>query len=59
MDLRFRHLQEAEKYYQAAAVVLTEHAVKLVERSMQFSNHRIVRFTDPNRASILSYLGKW
>ena len=61
--VRFRHLQEAEKYNQAraAAVVLTEHAVKLLEKSMQFSNHRLVRFAEPNRASVLSYLdlGKW
>ena len=58
MDLRFRH-QEAEKYNQAAAVVLTEYAVKLLEKSMHFSSHRLVRFADPNRASVLSYLGKW
>ena len=59
MDLRFRHLQEAEKYNQAAAVFLTEHAVELLEKSMKFGNHRLVRFADPNRASAPSYFGKW
>ena len=53
MGLRFRHLQEA-KYNQVAAVVLTEHAVKLLEKSMQFSNHRLVRFADPNCAFVPS-----
>ena len=40
-------------------MVLTKYSVKLLEESMQFSNHQLVRFADPHHASILSYLGKW
>ena len=49
MDLRFRHLQEAQEY--DPATVLTKHAVKLLEQSTQFSNHHLVRSADPHRAS--------
>ena len=57
MDLRFRHLQEAQKYNPAE--VLTKYSAKLLEQSMQFSHHQQIRFADPNRASVQSYLGKW
>lgn len=57
MDLRFRHLREAQKYDPPA--VLTEHAVKFLEQSMKFSNLRLVRFADPHQASVLYYRGKW
>ena len=57
MDLRFRHLQDAQKY--DPATVLTKYSSKLLEQSMQFSNHQLVRFADPHHASVLSFLGKW
>ena len=57
MDLRFRHLQEAQKYDPTA--VLTKYSAKLLEQSMQLSNNQLIRYADPHHASVLSYLGKW
>jgi hypothetical protein len=57
MDLRFRRLQEAQRYDPAA--VLTKYAAQLLEESTTFSNHRLIRFADPMHASVLSFQGKW
>ena len=57
IELRFRRLQEVQKYDLAA--LLTKHSAKLFDQSMQFSNHQLVRFADPHHASTLSYLCKW
>jgi hypothetical protein len=57
MDLRFRRLQEAQKYDPAA--VLTKYAAQLLEESTTFSNHRLIRFADPMHASVLSFQGNW
>ena len=57
MDLRFRLHQEGEKY--DAGTVLTKYTVKLLEKSMSFSNHRRIQFADAMHASVLSFQGKW
>ena len=57
MDLRFRHLQEAERYLDGSAI--TNYAAKKLEVSMDFSNHRLIRYADPLNASVLSMPGKW
>ena len=57
MGLRFRHLQEAEKYLDGAAI--TNYSAKKPEVSMNFSNHRLIRYADPLHASVLSMSGKW
>ena len=53
MDLRFRHRQEGEKY--DTGTVLTKYTVKLLEKSMAFSNHRRIQFADATHASVLSF----
>ena len=57
MDLRFRYLQEAKKYLDGA--VITNYSAKKLEVSMNFSNHRLIRYADPLHASVLSMSGKW
>ena len=57
MDLRFRYLQEAEKYLDGA--IITKYSAKKLEVSINFSNHRLIRYADPLHASVLSMSGKW
>ena len=51
MDLRFRYLQE-ENCLDSEAI--TEYSAKMLEVSMNFSNHRTIRYADPLHTSVLS-----
>ena len=57
MDPRFRRHQEEEKY--DAGTVLTKYTVKLLAKSMSFSNNRRIQFADAMHASVLPFQGKW